>query len=98
MQEAKRQLAGTVAQFRAVMDQKKALREELTAADEARKRMRDEAKALRDRLPYVKVWTPALILMVPVWSRRLRRFKCSCCCSKEIADERSLESSCWSSC
>jgi len=66
VQEAKRQLAGTLAQFRAVMDQKKALREELTAADEARKRMRDEAKALRDRLPYVKVRALALIYVRPV--------------------------------
>lgn len=55
IQEAKRQLAATIAQTRTVLDQKKALREQLAAADEARKRMRDEARALRDRLPYVKV-------------------------------------------
>ena len=63
VQALRQQLAGKLAESKAVMEQTRVVQQKLVAADEARKRMRDEARALRDRLPYVKVGNAALHML-----------------------------------
>lgn len=53
--EARSQLNELTATFRSVMDEKRALREELDVADKTRERMRADARSLREKLPYVRV-------------------------------------------
>ncbi|KAL3680985.1 hypothetical protein R1sor_023941 [Riccia sorocarpa] len=53
--DARNQLNELTSSFRGVMDEKKALREELDAADKTRERMRADARSLREKLPYVRV-------------------------------------------
>eukprot|EP01018_Ginkgo_biloba_P029117 Gb_33313 [translate_table: standard] len=53
--EARKRLSELVMRFKSIVDEKKAIREELEMADKARERMRQEARSLRDKLPYVRV-------------------------------------------
>ncbi|KAL2621003.1 hypothetical protein R1flu_001208 [Riccia fluitans] len=53
--DARNQLNELTSSFRCVMDEKRALREELDAADKTRERMRADARSLREKLPYVRV-------------------------------------------
>eukprot|EP00850_Spirogloea_muscicola_P021585 SM000255S08764 [mRNA] locus=s255:48935:52553:+ [translate_table: standard] len=55
VQDARRSLAAVQAQFRTCLEEKKALRNELSMADDSSKRMREDARSLRDKLPFVKV-------------------------------------------
>ncbi|CAM6098538.1 unnamed protein product [Calypogeia fissa] len=53
--DARTRLNEFTASFRKVMDEKKAIREELDHADKLRERMRADARAVRDKLPYVRM-------------------------------------------
>jgi chromosome segregation ATPase len=53
--DARKRLSELIMQFKSVLDEKKAIKEELDMADEARGRMRQEARSLRDKLPFVRV-------------------------------------------
>lgn len=53
--DARKRVSDLSMQFKSVLDEKKAIKEELEMADKARERMRQEARSLRDKLPYVRV-------------------------------------------
>ncbi|CAM6109665.1 unnamed protein product [Calypogeia fissa] len=53
--DARTKLNELTASFRKVMDEKKVIREELDHADKLRERMRADARAVRDKLPYVRM-------------------------------------------
>ncbi|KAJ7299847.1 hypothetical protein O6H91_Y140000 [Diphasiastrum complanatum] len=53
--EARNKLSYLNGSFRVAVDEKRALREELDLADKMRERMRADARAVREKLPYVRV-------------------------------------------
>lgn len=55
VQDARNRLSELNSSFRSVVDEKRALLDELDQADKLRERMRADARSLRDKLPYVRV-------------------------------------------
>lgn len=53
--DGRKRLSELSMQFKSVLDEKNAIKEELIMADKVRERMRQEARSLRDQLPYVRV-------------------------------------------
>ncbi|XP_057825041.1 uncharacterized protein LOC131037022 [Cryptomeria japonica] len=53
--DARKRLSELTMRFKTVLEEKKNIKEELEMADKAREQMRQEARSLRDKLPYVRV-------------------------------------------